>query len=80
MAKLNTEKFLEKINNKWKGKQCPYCGGTWLASDKIFELREYNNGDLVIGGTPIQPVVPITCKDCGNTVLINPLALDAIEE
>lgn len=81
MAKLNTKKLLDEIRNKWGGRPCPYCGeAEWLASDKIFELREYNDGNLVIGGVPIQPVVPITCNNCGNTVLINPIVINAVEE
>lgn len=80
MAKLNIEKFLSELNMLWEDKHCPYCGGKWIVSDKIFELREYQDGNLVIGGVPIQPVVPVTCEKCGNTVLINPLVLKAIEE
>ena len=26
---------------------------------------------MVIGGSALVPVVPITCGNCGNTVLIN---------
>lgn len=79
MAKLNTNQLLNELNLKWGGKLCPYCGGKWIVTDKIFELREYTNGNLTLGA-PIQPVVTITCEDCGNTVLVNPLVLKAVEE
>ena len=45
--------------------------GSWNVSDKVFELREYHDGNMVIGGSPIVPVVPVTCDNCGNTVLVN---------
>jgi ribosomal protein S27AE len=81
MAKLNTGKLLEELSAKWNGRACPLCGkGSWIASEKIFELREYNDGDLVLGGGPITPVVPITCDNCGNTVLVNPLVLKIVED
>lgn len=81
MADLNTEKLLNEIGEKWGGRPCPYCGEVkWIASDKIFELREYKDGNIVVGGTLIQPVVPITCNNCGNTVLINPIVIKAIKE
>lgn len=81
MAKLNTGQLLHELDLRWGGKLCPYCGGKWIVTDKIFELREYHNGNLVLGGgVPIQPVVTITCENCGNTVLVNPLVLKAVEE
>lgn len=81
MAKLNSEKLLRELNNKWQGRSCPMCmNASWLVSDKIFELREYKDGNMVIGGTPIQPVIPITCESCGNTILVNPLIVGCIEE
>jgi hypothetical protein len=40
----------------------------------IYELREFHGGNMVIGGnSSIVPLVPVTCKVCGNTVLFNPL-------
>ncbi|XZL97429.1 hypothetical protein ACSXAP_06915 [Clostridium perfringens] len=81
MAKINQDKLIEILNEKWKGRPCNMCGdGNWIVSDKIFELREFNDGDLIIGGVPIQPVVTITCKNCGNTVLVNPLAIGVLDE
>ena len=80
MGKLNAEKILKELNEKWRGQPCPYCGGNWVISNKVFELREFQNGNIVIGVGPIQPVVPVTCDNCGNTVLINPLVLGALEE
>ena len=47
----NQKRIVEKhFNEKWANKTCPFCGGTnWIPSTKIFELREYNGGNLVLG-------------------------------
>ena len=74
MSKYDKQKFINFINEKWKGLNCPICGGggPWNVPDKIFELREYNNGDIILGnGGPIIPLIPVTCMNCGNTILIN---------
>lgn len=57
-------------------------GREWNVTDKFFELREFNNGDLVIGGpnNAITPLVPVTCKNCGNTILINALTTGLLKE
>lgn len=56
---------------------CPLCGERgWSVPDVMYELREYNFGDLVIGGNMgIIPVIPLVCNNCGNTVLINAVHL-----
>lgn len=73
MTKIDGQKLINHLSKKWKGKNCPMCGeGPWNASDSPFELREFNEGNLIIGGqTSIVPVIPITCNNCGNTILIN---------
>ena len=38
---------------------------------EIYEIREFQGGNFIIGGTPIVPVLPVTCGNCGNTVLVN---------
>ena len=72
MTDVKFSEFIEHLKEKWKGSACPLCkSGSWTVSDKVFELREYHDGNLVIGGSPIVPVVPVTCDNCGNTVLVN---------
>jgi len=79
--KIDSEKLLSHLKSKWQGRSCQMCGtGNWNVSDSIFELREYNQGNLVIGGGPIIPVVPITCDNCGNTVFINAIKAGLIEQ
>lgn len=47
------------------------CGvGDWNVQDSTYQLLEYNQGAMVIGG-PVIPVIPVVCTNCGNTILIN---------
>lgn len=72
MSKVN-EKILDNLNEKWDSKICPMCGATnWAISPKILELREFDNGNITIGGHSfIYPVIPVSCKNCGNVILIS---------
>lgn len=80
MAKFKSEEFLKHLREKWKGRPCPLCGvGNWNVSDSVYELREFHDGNLVLGSGPILPVVPVTCSNCGNTVLVNALLSKAVE-
>lgn len=73
-------KLVDKLTLLKKSK-CPMCGeGVWIVNDTIFEMREFQGGNLVIGGgTAILPVVPVTCKQCGHTVFFNALTLGLID-
>lgn len=79
--KIDTDKMLEHLKSKWQGRPCQMCGiGNWNISDSIYELREFNEGQLALGGGPIIPVVPITCDNCGNTVFVNAIKAGLIEQ
>lgn len=81
MKILDAEKIIKHLNSKWNNKNCILCGGNqWSVSDKMHELREYQDGNLVVGGGNIIPVVPIVCINCGNTIFINPLIANAVKE
>jgi hypothetical protein len=55
------------------------CGvGNWNVQDSTFELREFHEGTLVVGG-PIIPVVPVVCTNCGNTILVNAIIAGAVK-
>ena len=83
MSKIDTEKLIKFIDSKWHASVCPMCGvRAWGVSEKVFELREFNEGNLVIGGpnSVISPVIPVTCRNCGNTVFINALSTGLLED
>lgn len=81
MANIDQDKLINILNEKWGNRPCNMCGtGNWIVSDKVFELREFNNGDLIIGGGPITPLVTITCSGCGNTILLNPIVIGLLDK
>ena len=78
--KINIEKVIQQLNSKWENRPCPMCGSnSWNVSDKVYELREFHGGNLVIGSGPIFPVIPVSCNNCGNSVMVNALMAGAIE-
>lgn len=81
MAKLNSKTFIDALNSRWTNKLCPMCGhNEWNVDNNILELREYSDGALVVGNTPIFPVVAVTCQYCGNTIFVNPIVISSVEE
>jgi ribosomal protein S27AE len=79
MSNYDQQKLLSFLQRKWRNNVCPMCGANqWGVSDKAMELREYQQGNLVIGGA-LQPVIPVNCGNCGYTILINGLITGVIE-
>ncbi|MBI5077718.1 hypothetical protein HZB94_05075 [Candidatus Falkowbacteria bacterium] len=84
--KLNDEqqkKLIEKLNEVWQQpKICSVCGhNQWDVSDRIFELREFHGGGMVIGGqSSITPIVHATCKNCSHTLFFNALKIGLIDK
>ena len=52
--------------------------GGFSVQDQAFELRAFNDGNLIVGG-PIIPVVPVVCTNCGNTILVNAIIAGAVK-
>lgn len=78
--KAASEKLIQFLNEKWGGRPCPMCSkGPWEVQGKIFQLNEFSQGNLVLGG-PILPVVPVSCTNCGYTVLVNALLTGVLEK
>lgn len=69
------QQLLTHVQTKWQAPAiCYVCkSNDWEVPIEVYELREFHGGSMVIGASSIIPVSPITCKVCGNTVLINPL-------
>ena len=78
MSKFDGNKILEHLKTHWGKRACPMCGkGPWNALDSTYQLTEYNEGSLVLGG-PLVPVIPVTCGSCGNTVLVNAIVAKVV--
>lgn len=77
------KEIIDFLDKKWNGARCPLCGeGDWSVADKIFEIRDFNDRNLVLGGpkNAVMPVIPVTCANCGNTILINALTTGLLKE
>lgn len=74
------EKLTKFINSKWKSPfQCPYCQvNNWNVTEQVFQLSEFSGGGFVVGG-PVVPLAPMTCNNCGHTVLLNALVAGVVE-
>ena len=71
MSEFKSEKVIAFLGEKWGNRACPMCGkGPWSVQDRIFQLSEFHQGSLVVGG-PLIPIIPVTCGNCGHTVLVN---------
>ena len=80
MDKKDSEKLISLLNAKWRSNPCPMCGVRgWAVLDKVFELREFHGGALVLGSGPIIPIVPVTCNNCGNTIFINAIKAGIVD-
>lgn len=75
------DKLIRFLNTKWGQVECPICKKiSWNVPGTIYELREFNNGNLIIGGnSSLVPVIPITCNNCGNVIFINAITAGLVQ-
>lgn len=79
--KVNDEILIKKLNEKWKGISCPYCQSSeWTVDTSIVTPIEVGERkEMKIGGK-FQPLIPVSCRNCGNTVFINGLILGCLDD
>lgn len=77
--KFDLDKAISWLNEKWQGpKICPICkSNSWNIGDRPVELREFHGEGISFGG-PIYPLLSVTCKVCGNTILFNAIVSELI--
>lgn len=82
MGEANFIKVKKFLSEKWKNKKCNFCGsGEWMIQNKSFELREFHDGNLVLGGnSAVYPIMLVACKNCGYTVMVSSLIADLLED
>ncbi len=79
--KINDEKLINAINEKWASKLCPMCGGNnWNIDSGVSGLVALDKNKNVMLGGRVLPVIAITCLHCGNTVLVNPLVVECLDD
>jgi len=76
---VDVNKVVSWLNAHWHGDTtCPVCRhNDWGVGTRLFEVREFHSGGLVVGFTMIQPLVLITCRVCGHVLLFNAAATGA---
>ena len=79
--RINPDKLLKKLDEKWKDIPCPFCGDhEWTVDPTIVTPLEVNSNKQMNLGGKFHPLVPVTCRCCGYTAFINALVLDCIED
>lgn len=72
--------LIDELISKLKPYSCPLCNdGQWIVTSEIFYLNEYFKDKVVVGAKSF-PVLPIVCNKCGNTMFINALVANLIED
>lgn len=60
-----------ELSDLWR----PAVGGVGQA----LELREFNSGDIVIGGdSQVTPITAVVCQTCGYTFFMNAIISGAV--
>lgn len=78
--KVNQEKLIKLLNEKWKGISCPYCQSTqWNVDPAIMTTIEVSEDKGMQLGGRFMPFITVTCGNCGNTVLVNSLVLGCLD-
>lgn len=78
---VDTEALKTHLANEWGPISCQMCHkGQWAVGDTTFELREFFGGGLRIDTGLIIPVIPVTCSNCGRTVLINTIVAGVLKK
>ncbi len=78
---LKSDVIKEIVSKKWIH-GCPMCGSRhWSMDEKMIMTPIQLNTDRSFKfDGKVLPVVPVMCTNCGNTVLINPLVVDAVDK
>jgi ribosomal protein S27AE len=76
MANVDGNRVIEHLRQKWGANRfCPMCGvNQWSVQDSMYQLLQLNQGAALVIGSPVIPVIPVVCNNCGNTVLVNAIA------
>jgi hypothetical protein len=81
MTNFDKEKVHQWIQEYWtRKKDCQICGSDdWILMDNVWELRKFERGGLVVGSSPLLPVVALMCNVCGQMVFFNAFAVRALK-
>jgi hypothetical protein len=72
--------IIRRINEVWTGNRpCPICSKStrWDISG-IHQVQQYNEGNHCPGAA-IAPLILVSCRNCGNTILFNAISLGIVD-
>ena len=79
-SRFNIENVIDHLNQNRDNSPFPMCGSiNRIVTDKVYEFREFNEGNEALKNCSIFPVVPVSCNECGNSIMINALISGAIK-
>jgi hypothetical protein len=72
--------IVRQLDKFWKGyRKCPACQNvTKWEIGGILELRNYNEGNVILGGA-VTPVLTLVCSTCGGTQFFNAVKLGLVD-
>jgi ribosomal protein S27AE len=81
LTKKQADKIVGELN-KFIPHFCPIChSGEMSINENIFEMREFNGGNLILGGqSAVFPVIPLSCGKCGHTIFFNAVLLGILNK
>jgi hypothetical protein len=66
---------------KWQTAKCGICGhDDWTVSSAVFMLPEYRSPKAPVysSAQDVFPVIPLTCKTCGNVLFVSAIAAGVV--
>jgi len=84
-VQIDEEKLRRALSEKTapggSGK-CGICGSqNWTYDRRVYEIREFTGGGMVIGGgVGIIPCIVVTCGHCGNMHFLSAVALGVLDK
>lgn len=89
MNPADQAKLFDFLQSRWKDQRCPMCGrDDWAVQTALFALLALHDKRDALAIPPrkptvsaedVVPVVPVVCKHCGNTVLVNAIVAKLVE-
>lgn len=82
LSEAQKQLIIRKIQDAWHNKKiiCPICQEvTKKEITGIMELRDYHEGDFIVGGG-VTPVVTVVCSQCGITQFFNAIKLGIVDK
>lgn len=78
---VDIDKAMAWIDEHWTGqKECPICkNSVWFVGDVMGEMREMHPTKRLISGS-LYPMVVVSCRTCGYTLLFNAVVIGLVEE